>query len=319
MCASLKLSYRKRYLTVAYLHSLFMANAPFPSANAVSGHTVSANTAQMRAIARPFLKWAGGKARLIDQYKPFLPVEFGSYHEPFLGGGALFFHLAARLQAQGKKAYLSDLNPELVNVYQCVRDHVEPLIVLLKEHQERHGEARYYEVRSHIQTDPIKRAARFIYLNKTCYNGLYRENAKGLFNVPIGRYKNPKICAPELLRPASAALQLADISQRPFSAVIESAQSNDFVYFDPPYQPLSATSKFTAYSRYRFGEAEQIELKNLIAQLAAKKVQVLTSNSDCPFIRELYSDFQIKIITAARSINSKGSKRGKITEVLAIA
>lgn len=293
-------------------------------------------THQLARSARPFIKWAGGKSRLIEQYKPFLPNEFERYHEPFLGGGALFFHLAPQLQAQGKKAYLSDLNPELVNVYQCVRDRVEALIEQLAQHQAQHSEAHYYKVRAMVYpqavsqagsqdnatviTHAIQRAARFIYLNKTCYNGLYRENSKGLFNVPIGRYKNPKICAPECLRSASAALQLADISERPFTTVSTYAKSRrDFVYFDPPYHPLSETSKFTAYSRYRFAAEQQSELKNIITQLAAQKVRVLASNSDCPFIRQLYTGFQIETITAARSINSKASKRGKITEVLVIA
>ena len=270
--------------------------------------------------ARPFIKWAGGKSRLLEQYKPFLPTCFERYHEPFLGGGALFFYLAPQLQAQGKRAYLSDLNPELVNVYQCVQGEVEALIEQLNLHHERHGETHYYEVRSRPQTEPIARAARFIYLNKTCYNGLYRENSRGLFNVPMGRYKNPKICAPDLLRAASSALQIADISERPFPAVLDYAKNaDDFVYFDPPYHPLSETSKFTAYSRDRFAAEQQAELKNVIAQLAARQVSVLASNSDCPFIRELYEGFEIETINAARSINSKASKRGKITEVLVIA
>lgn len=274
---------------------------------------------QLAATARPFIKWAGGKSRLIEQYKPFLPTDFDVYYEPFLGGGALFFYLAPQLLAQGKKAYLSDLNPELVNVYQCVRDRVEDLITQLSVHQAEHSEEKYYAARAQLETDPIQRAARFIYLNKTCYNGLYRENSKGLFNVPIGRYKNPKICAPELLRPASAALQVADILERPFSAVLDDVKGDlDFVYFDPPYHPLSDTSKFTAYSRYQFAEPQQKELRDVITQLAERKARVLVSNSDCPFIRELYSTFQVETITAARSINSKGSKRGKITEVLGV-
>jgi len=278
------------------------------------------NANSQLAAARPFIKWAGGKSRLIDQYKPFLPTNYARYHEPFLGGGALFFYLAPSLQAQGKAAFLSDLNPELVNVYRCVRDRVEELIEQLAMHQAQHEEAHYYRVRSQLETDPIRRAARFIYLNKTCYNGLYRENQKGLFNVPMGRYKNPPICAPDLLRSASAALQIADISERPFTAVTERAKNaGDFVYFDPPYHPLSKTSKFTAYSRDRFTADQQTELKTIIHQLAARQVSVLASNSDCPFIRELYADFAIKTITAARSINSKASKRAKITEVLVIA
>ncbi|PZO10678.1 MAG: DNA methyltransferase [Leptolyngbya foveolarum] len=270
--------------------------------------------------ARPFIKWAGGKSRLLAQYKPFLPTDFERYHEPFLGGGALFFYLAPQLQAQEKRAYLSDLNPELVNVYRCVRDEVEGLIEQLAVHKELHGETHYYEVRSRLQTEPIARAARFIYLNKTCYNGLYRENSRGLFNVPMGRYKDPKICVPDLLRAASSALQIADISERPFLTVLDHAKNaDDFVYFDPPYHPLSETSKFTAYSRDRFTAEQQTALKNAISQLATRQVKVLASNSDCPFIRELYEGFEIKTINAARSINSKASKRGKITEVLVIA
>ena len=269
--------------------------------------------------ARPFIKWAGGKSRLIEQYKPFLPTDYTRYHEPFLGGGALFFHLAPQLKAQGKRAFLSDLNPELVNLYTCVRDRVEPLIEQLRLHQQAHCKTHYYEVRSQLETDPTARAARFIYLNKTCYNGLYRENSKGLFNVPMGRYKNPPICVPERLQAASAALQLADISERPFAAVLDYAKDpHDFVYFDPPYHPVSETSNFTGYSRYRFGEQAQRELKDVMVQLRDRQVTVLTSNSDCPFIRELYTDFSVKTITAARSINSKASKRGKITEVLAV-
>ncbi|MGB3769022.1 MAG: DNA adenine methylase [Phormidesmis sp.] len=270
--------------------------------------------------ARPFIKWAGGKSRLIEQYKPFLPTDFERYHEPFLGGGALFFYLAPQLQSEGKRAYLSDLNPELVNVYRCVQSEVEGVIDRLAVHQEMHGETHYYEVRSQLQTSPLARAARFIYLNKTCYNGLYRENSKGLFNVPMGRYKNPKICASDLLRAASSALQIADISERPFPAVLDHAKdAGDFVYFDPPYHPLSETSKFTAYSRYRFAAEQQDELKTLISQLATREVSVLASNSDCPFIRELYEGFKIETINAARSINSNASKRGKITEVLITA
>jgi DNA adenine methylase len=170
-----------------------------------------------------------------------------------------------------------------------------------------------------LETEPVARAARFIYLNKTCYNGLYRENSKGQFNVPIGRYKNPKICAPSLLQAASVALQIADISEKPFTTITQQAKSaQDFVYFDPPYHPLSETSKFTAYSQYRFAAESQTTLRNIIRQLVSQNVQVLASNSDCPFIRELYADFDTQTIAAARSINSKASKRGKITEVLVV-
>ena len=265
---------------------------------------------------RPFLKWAGGKGRLIEQYHAFFPKKIGRYHEPFLGGGAVFFHLSARC----RQSVLADLNEELVNVYCCVRDDVETLIDLLQVHQDRHCHDYYYSMRAQgALRSPTRRAARLVYLNKTCFNGLYRENSKGLFNVPIGRYKNPKICAPELLRSASAALQVADISERPFDAVTEHATSDrDFVYFDPPYHPLSDTSNFTGYSRYQFGEQQQRELKTVIEALSDRNVKVLASNSDCPFIRDLYQGFKVETISAARSINSKASKRGKITEVLLI-
>ena len=294
-----------------------------PAASVPAASALAASALADSQLARPFLKWAGGKARLIEQYKPFLPPCFDRYHEPFLGGGALFFYLSPQLKAEGKKAFLSDLNPELVNVYQCVRDRVHPLIKRLAQHEKDHSKEHYYSVRAQLEADSVERAARFIYLNKTCFNGLYRENSKGLFNVPMGRYKKPRICAPELLLPASAALQIADISERPFSEVAKHAKNEqDFVYFDPPYYPLSETSKFTAYSRYRFGEDKQTELRDLTAAIAAKGAWVLASNSDCPFIRNLYSDsdvFRIETITAARSINSKATKRGKITEVLILA
>ncbi|MEL6249025.1 MAG: DNA adenine methylase [Cyanobacteria bacterium J06627_15] len=269
---------------------------------------------------RPFLKWAGGKARLIEQYQPHLPIDFQTYHEPFLGGGALFFYLAPALAQAGKRAYLSDLNPELVNVYRCVRNHVDALIEALTVHRAAHSETHYYEVRAQHDLPELGRAARLIYLNKTCYNGLYRENSKGQFNVPMGRYKNPRICDPELLRSASAALQLADIQVRPFDAVLDQASGpENFVYFDPPYHPLSETSRFTAYSRFDFKAEDQVRLQQVFAQLADQGVHCLLSNSDCPFIRELYQGFPIHTITAARSINSKAQKRGKITEVLVAA
>lgn len=261
-------------------------------------------------LPRPFLKWAGGKSKLIAQYIPYFPKTFTTYYEPFLGGGAVFFHW------QPKVAVLSDINPELVNVYCCVRDNVNDLIELLTEHQQKHNQEYYYQLRSHDPDSNLERAARFIYLNKTCFNGLYRENAKGQFNVPMGRYKNPKICNPELLTTASFLLQNAEIKVRPFQDILKLATEQDFVYFDPPYYPISKTSNFTAYSRYDFTEANQIELKQVFKALAENNVKVMLSNSDCPFIRELYQEFNIHTINAARMINSKASQRGKITELL---
>jgi DNA adenine methylase len=260
---------------------------------------------------RPFLKWAGGKGKLIQQYIPYFPKKFKTYYEPFLGGAAVFFYL------NPPSATLTDINAELVNAYRCVRDNVEELILNLEAHQLRHCRDYYYEVRQSPGVTNLEKAARLIYLNKTCFNGLYRENSKGAFNVPIGKYKNPKICNPALLRSVSAALQNSQINVRPFEDILEHASScDDFVYFDPPYHPLSPTSNFTAYSRYSFTQDDQIRLKYVFAELAERGVNVMLSNSDCPFIRELYSDFNINSIIAPRLINSDARKRGKITEVL---
>ncbi|NET30973.1 MAG: DNA adenine methylase [Cyanothece sp. SIO1E1] len=268
-------------------------------------HTFTANP------PRPFLKWAGGKGRLIQQYIPYFPKYFHTYYEPFLGGGAVFFHLLP------ERAILTDINAELVNVYCCIRNQVEALIALLQVHQENHEKDYYYWVRANSGATDIERAARLIYLNKTCFNGLYRENSKGEFNVPMGRYKNPTICNPHLLRAASAALQSAALDVQPFRAMLDAAAtSQDFVYFDPPYQPISATSNFTAYNRYAFSQHDQMKLRDTFAMLAQRGVKVMLSNSDCPLIRDIYSDFNIHTIWAARAINSNSKKRGKITELL---
>jgi DNA adenine methylase len=266
---------------------------------------------QQTVSPRPFLKWAGGKGKLIQQYIPYLPKKFKTYYEPFLGGAAVFFYL------NPPSAALTDINAELVNAYLCVRDNVEKLILNLEVHQLRHCRDYYYEVRQSPGVTNIEKAARLIYLNKTCFNGLYRENSKGAFNVPIGKYKNPKICNAALLRSVSAALQNAQINVRPFEDILEHASScDDFVYFDPPYHPLSPTSNFTAYTRYSFSQDDQIRLKYVFAELAERGVKVMLSNSDCKFIRELYSDFTINSIIAPRLINSDARKRGNITELL---
>ncbi len=263
---------------------------------------------------RPFLKWAGGKGRLIEQYRPFFPRSFRNYYEPFLGGGAVFFHLAA----QRPRAVLTDINEELVNVYQCVQTDVEALIRLLQRHQRHHSPEHYYTVRSQTTPrSPLHRAARLIYLNKTCFNGLYRENSKGHFNVPMGRYKNPNICDGETLRLAAAVLGRAAIARQPFDAVLDQATSaKDLVYFDPPYHPISATSSFTGYNRYGFTAADQERLRDVFAALAQRGVQVMLSNSDCAFIRDLYAGFPTHTLYAARAINSKAGQRGKISELL---
>ncbi|HEY9669397.1 MAG TPA: DNA adenine methylase [Coleofasciculaceae cyanobacterium] len=266
---------------------------------------------QPSVAPRPFLKWAGGKTKLIQQYLPYFPKDFKTYYEPFLGGGAVFFYL------NPPEAVLTDINPELVNAYHCVRDNVEELIALLEAHQQKHSPDYYYKVRQCKSLTHLKQAARLIYLNKTCFNGLYRENSKGEFNVPIGKYKNPRICNPELLRSVSLALQKAQIKVSSFEQILEQVTSaDDFVYFDPPYHPLSSTSNFTAYNRASFSQDDQIKLKHTFTELAERGVKVMLSNSDCKFIRELYQGFNIYSISASRLINSKANKRGRISELL---
>jgi len=204
-----------------------------------------------------------------------------------------------------------------VNVYTCIRDRVEEVIQCLQQHKTNHSPDYYYKIRASVPSSPTEKAARLIYLNKTCFNGLYRVNAQGGFNVPIGRYKNPTICDPTLLRTAAIALKETVILERPFEDILNDLTlPHDFIYFDPPYHPLSETSNFTSYSRHAFGAEHQIQLRDIFAQLAEKGVQVMQSNSDCPFIRDLYQDFQIYTIEASRSINSNRFKRGKINEVL---
>ncbi|MEH1941037.1 MAG: DNA adenine methylase [Nostoc sp.] len=262
---------------------------------------------------RPFLKWAGGKSRLIQQYIPYFPKSYKNYYEPFLGGGAVFFYL------QPNTAILTDINAELINTYCCVRDRVEELISLLKEHKIRHNKDYYYSVRNNFSGTDIEKAARLIYLNKTCFNGLYRVNSQGKFNVPLGRYENPNICSEVLLRAASVALSHAKIQQADFVDVLNYAtSSDDFVFFDPPYHPISETSYFTAYSQNCFSKKDQELLRDTCAELASRGVKVMVCNSDSEFISKIYTDinFETYRIKAVRSINSNIKNRGMIYELL---
>jgi DNA adenine methylase len=271
------------------------------------------------AIAGPFLKWAGGKTQLLDQIAPLYPDRIRHYMEPFVGSGAVFFDLRSRFPDM--RATLSDNNEELINCYRIVRDDVEGLIRRLRNHKSRHGKEHYYKVRgeSPSRLTPPQRAARFIYLNKTCYNGLYRVNASGGFNVPIGSYADPKICQASRLRAARDALQGVTLEVRDFGACLKEARKGTFVYIDPPYHPLSATSNFTGYTEGGFGEQEQIRLSRLFRDLHGKGARVMLSNSDTPFIRELYKGFPIHQVTARRAINSNGNRRGAITEVVVMS
>ncbi|NCJ07119.1 Dam family site-specific DNA-(adenine-N6)-methyltransferase [Synechococcales cyanobacterium C] len=261
--------------------------------------------------ARPFLKWVGGKGRLLSQYQPWLPQHYHTYYEPFLGGGALFFHL------QPRQAVLSDVNGDLVNVYQCVRDRIHEVTHHLQIHSARHNQDYYYQIRASTPSTQAEQAARLLYLNKTCFNGLYRVNRRGQFNVPMGRYHQPHIFNPALLKAASQALQGIQIHTSTFADLLQANLSpEDFVYFDPPYHPVSATSNFTSYSQNTFTAEDQTQLQAVFCHLAQQGVQVMLSNSDCEFIRDLYQGFYIHQIYAARSVNSNPSKRGKIPEVL---
>ncbi|MBI3893417.1 MAG: DNA adenine methylase [Candidatus Wallbacteria bacterium] len=263
----------------------------------------------------PFLKWAGGKRQLLEQFARFLPSagSYGAYHEPFLGGGAVFFRLLPR------RAILSDTNAELIQCYETIRDDVETVIAALGPCL--NDESFYYQMRAR---DPgslsrAVRAARTIYLNRTCYNGLYRVNRAGLFNVPFGRYESPVVCNEPALRAAAGALAGVELRVQPFAAVLKATRSEDFVYFDPPYQPLSTTSSFTAYTKEVFGEAEQRELARVFGQLHEAGCRVMLSNSDTPLVRELYAHFRIEQVMANRAINSKSTGRGKIPEVLVLS
>ena len=245
-----------------------------------------------------------------------LPQTFEAYHEPFVGGGALFFALggAGRLG----RVYLSDANAALIDVYLALRDHVAGVIAALQAHH--YDRDHYYAVRAQRPDDLSlpERAARIIYLNKTCYNGLYRENRAGQFNVPFGRYKNPTICDEPNLRAVSAALQGVDIARRRFDTVLDYAKEGDFVYFDPPYVPLSPTANFTTYDRAGFGPADQTQLRDVFAELARRGVRALLSNSDTPFVRELYAGFRVEQLFAARAVNSRANGRGKVAEVVVL-
>lgn len=266
------------------------------------------------AVAKPFLKWAGGKRQLLPLLLNKMPSSFKRYHEPFLGGGALFFAL------KPKHAFLSDINDELVGAYQILKDKPGDLITELKKHK--YDKDYYYELRETDRSpeykswSKLKRAARLIYLNKSCYNGLYRVNAKGQFNTPFGDYKNPTIFTEENLIACSEALQRAKLSEAPFDLVLTQAKKGDFVYLDPPYMPLSSTSNFTSYSKESFGEAEQRKLFDTCVKLDKRGVYFMLSNSAAPFICELYEPFKVELVNAKRAINSKGSSRGAVKEVI---
>ncbi|GAB4327930.1 MAG: DNA adenine methylase [Dehalococcoidia bacterium] len=273
--------------------------------------------------ARPFLKWAGGKARLAPVVVAGAPKGFSRYHEPFVGGGAVFFAMTAA--RPGLPATLSDSNAELINAYVAVRDHPDALIAVLRPIAEAYRalDSRgrrdfYYAQRACEPSDPVARAARLIFLNKTGYNGLYRVNRSGKFNVPHGRYTDPRILDEPGLRGASVALQGVEVQCTDFADACERALPGDLVYLDPPYHPLSATARFTSYTQDSFGPDEQRRLRDVFDSLTRRGVAAMLSNSDHPVIAELYGGrgYTIERVPMTRAINSKGDRRAPIDELL---
>jgi DNA adenine methylase len=267
--------------------------------------------------ATPFLKWAGGKGQLLSQLDRFFPKpgSYKRYFEPFLGGGAVFFHL------QPTRAILSDLNAELVNVYQVIRDNLPALLDSLRRHelQEKEDEDYYYWVRglSLHRLNPVRQASRFIYLNKRCYNGLYRVNSKGEFNVPKGSYKTPpRIYDETNLKRVSELLRTADLRAASYDVVLAEAGAGDFVYLDPPYEPLSATANFTKYTKDSFDEADQARLAQTLHELDARGALFLLNNHKTENKMRMYNGFHIEVALAARMINSRADRRGGVEELI---
>jgi DNA adenine methylase len=262
--------------------------------------------------ATPFVKWAGGKRSLMEELLPRVPQSIGTYWEPFSGGAALFFALRKQL----KSAVLCDLNVDLVIAYKVIQQDLDALLRELKQFATRHSEEFYYSVRDqHEVDDPIRVAARLLYLNRTCYNGLWRVNSKGQFNVPIGRYENPDIVQEENLRECHKALQSVSVEYGDFTKI--APKKGDFVYFDPPYYPADPKA-FTAYERSGFAEQDHVRLCEFAATLHKRGVRVMLSNSDSAFIRELYDKkgFHIDTVTAPRLVNCKPGKRNAVNELL---
>ena len=290
------------------------------------------------AKAKPFIKWVGGKSQLIDQLDMQLPADFGNwanvtYIEPFVGGGAMLFYMLQRYP-NIEHAVINDINPDLVTCYRTVRDNPKQLIesladiemaYLALETEDRRKDF-FMAVRERYNEknlDPIENTTKFFFLNRTCFNGLYRVNKKGLFNVPFGKYSNPTICDPETILKDSELLQRVEILNGDFEATFEHAQGNSLFYFDPPYRPLSDTSSFNDYAKESFNDDDQIRLKVYCDRIDKAGFHFMLSNSDCKgknendnFFDVLYGAYPIERVWASRSINSNPNKRGKLTEIL---
>jgi len=269
------------------------------------------------ADAKPFLQWVGGKRDLLSQCGDFFPKQYKNYYEPFLGGGAVFFHL------KPQKAILSDSNAELIRAYEGVRDEPEMVIDILNILKSKHSEDLYMRIRLvDRELDILKDlsaaevAARMVYLNQTGFNGLYRVNRRGEFNVPIGSSLNRLICDEDGIRTASNALRKVTIAKSDFEEAVSSAGKGDLVYMDPPYHPVSEYSDFTRYTKEKFYEEDQVRLRDLAADLADRGCKVMLSNSDCPLIRNVYRGFRVHKVKANRLLNSRAEKRGQVSELL---
>ena len=262
----------------------------------------------------PIVKWVGGKRQLMFELLKNMPKSYNRYFEPFIGGGALFFEL------QPQNGYISDMNKELINLYTVVRDDVYALIDDLNKHEV--SKEYFLKIRNLDRSEKynslsdVKKASRFIYLNRTCFNGMYRVNSQGQFNVPFGNYKNPRIIDTENLINCSKLLKNTEICCADFSEILNKAQKGDFVYFDPPYVPLNETSSFTSYTKDGFDLDMQFKLRDICDELDSMGVMFMLSNSDTKLVNELYSNYEIKKVFASRAINANPNGRGKITEVL---
>lgn len=290
------------------------------SGEKISKRTVS--TEKDSITPGPFVKWAGGKSKLIKLYESFLPHSFQSYYEPFVGGGALFFYLYNKKKIA--RAYLNDSNRELINLYIILRDNIEELLEELAKYEiHKLDKEYYYQVRnldrdllSFNKLTAVQRAARVLYLNKTCYNGLYRVNKKSQFNVPFGNYKNPNIRDINKLRAVSRALKLTTLTCQDFQQAVLTACPGDFIYFDPPYYPVSTTSFFTGYTENSFSGKDQQRLAQTFRALDQRGCLVMLSNSCIEPVLKLYRGYRIEHLMARRDINSLADRRGLVPEII---
>lgn len=292
----------------------------------------------MKTIAKPFIKWVGGKGQLIEQLEAKLPADFdnwdnATYIEPFIGGGAMLFYMLQQ-HPNIKRAVINDINPDLITCYRTVRDNVELLIPALRDIQAEYHALSDMEAKREMfmavrqsynekNLDPIENTVKFFFLNRTCFNGLYRVNKRGLFNVPWGKYIQPQICDEYTLRTDSELLKRVEILEGDFEDTLSYAEGNTLFYFDPPYRPLSDTSSFNDYTKDAFNDDSQVRLKEFCDHVNVDGYCFMLSNSDCKgkneadnFFEVLYANYYIDRVMASRNVNANGAKRGKISELL---